>query len=73
MTYPKTILEVHELEEEFKVNGLSPNDYLFITMQLKIDIHDNHDNPSPDFKEKMQASMREVRRILKTIDEPKPK
>lgn len=65
MTYPKTIMEVHELEEEFSLCGVNPNDYLFITMQLKRDIHDNDDNPSKDFKEKMMTSMNEVRKLLK--------
>ncbi len=67
MSYPKTILEVQELEEEFRRCGLSPNDYLLITIALKIDIHDNYTKPSKNFEDKMLASMKEVNKLLRNV------
>ncbi len=69
MSYPKTILEVQELEEEFRRYGLSPNDYLLLTIELKIDIHDNCTKLSKNFEDKMLASMKEVNKLLRSVSQ----
>jgi len=69
MTYPKTIMDVHELEKKFRATGCNPNEYIFITTQLKVDIHEQHKNGNKNitkFKSKMRSSMKEVKELLKT-------
>ena len=69
MTYPKTIMDVHELEKKFRASGRNPNEYIFITTQLKVDIHEQHKNATKnteEFKNRMRSSMQEVKELLKT-------
>ena len=69
MTYPKTVMDVHELEKKFRATGRNPNEYIFITTQLKVDIHEQQNNGNKnikEFKNRMRSSMKEVKELLKT-------
>lgn len=67
MIYPNTIMEVDELEEEFRISGRKISEYIFITTQLKVNIYEKYNSGNrntKEFKDKMHSSMKKVKELL---------
>ncbi len=64
MLYPKTINEVAELETQLIKCGLSPSEYFYITLDMKVKIHAYDKKNEVYFENKMLKNIERLHKVL---------
>ena len=65
MVLPQNIGDVSALEDDLRESGFSPNDYLPVTIQMKLYLHAHHNNPIEAYETVMRSEMQKVLELIK--------